>query len=150
MIRTVWLAAFCLAGLGGLYASKVAASISSSEGGTAAPAIISAGVVPDTLTSADKLDLTNLRPTAEVTLAQPPVPAIMRLGRARRMIPLRSLQRQAGTKTKVIAPLPKSRPKFRLSRNGKAPKLAAKQMKCAETNGLGRLIILLTGTTHCS
>lgn len=150
MIRTVWLAAFCLAGLGGLYASKVTASISSSQNGIADPVTVSAGAVPDTLTAADRVDLTGLRPTAEAALAMPTVPVVIHQVKARRMIPPRGLQRRAGTKVRVIAVLPRPRPKFRMSRNGKAPKLAGDQTKCAATNSLGALIMSLTGTSHCS
>lgn len=149
MIRTVWLAAFCLAGLGGLCASRVTASISPSETGIADPAIISAGVVPDTLTAADKADLTGLRPTAEATLAQPTAPVVMRPVKARTLIPSRGLQRQASTKAKMIAVPPRPRPKLRISRNGKTSK-AADQTKCAATNNLGALIMSLTGTSDCS
>jgi len=148
MIRTVWLAAFCLAGLGGLYASRVTASISPSETGAANPAIISAGVVPDTLTVADKMDLIGLRPTAEAALAQPSVPLVIRPVKARTTIPSRGLRQQTGTKAKMTVAFPRPRPK--ISRNSKAPKLAGDQTKCAATNSLGALITSLTGTSHCS
>lgn len=148
MIRTVWLAAFFLAGLGGLYASRVTASISPSETGVADPAIISTGVVPDTLTAADKVDLAGLRPAAEVTLAHPTVPIVIRPIKARTMIPWRSRQRGTGVKTKMIAALPRPRPKFRISRNRTTPR-AGDQKKCMATNSLDALIVSLTGTSHC-
>lgn len=150
MIRTVWLAAICLAGIGGLYAGKVTASISPSDGGVVDPAMISAGVVPDTLTAADKIDLTGLRPTAEAALAPPTVPIVIRPVKARTMIPSRGLRRQTNTKAKVTAANPKPRPKFRMSLNGKASKIAADQTKCAGINSLNALIMSLTGTSHCS
>jgi hypothetical protein len=149
MIRTVWLAAFCLAGLGGLCASRVTASISPAETGVADLAIVSTGVVPDTLTAADKVDLTGLRPAAEATLAQPTVPIVIRPVTARTMIPSRGLRRQSSTKAKMIAAFPRPRPKFRMSRNGRTLK-AGDQTKCAATNSLGALIMSLTGTSHCS
>jgi hypothetical protein len=150
MIRTVWLAAFCLAGLGGLYASRVTASISLPETGVADPAIIGARVVPDTLTSADKIDLTGLRPTAEATLARPAAAVVIRPVKVRTVIPSRGQRRRASTKAKVIAALPAPRPKSRGSRNGNAPKLAGDQAKCARPNGLSALIMSLTATPPCS
>jgi hypothetical protein len=149
MIRTVWLAAFCLAGLGGLYASRVTASISPPETGAADPATISSRVVPDTLTAADKLDLTGLRPTAEATLARPTAPIVVRPVKVRTMIPSHGQQRQTCAKAKMIAAIPRPRPKFRISRNGKTPK-AGDQAKCATANSLGALIMSLTGAPHCS
>jgi hypothetical protein len=149
MIRTVWLAAFCLAGLGGLYASRVTASISPPETGVADPAIIGTRIVPDTLTSADKIDLTGLRPTAEATLARPTAAAVIRPVKVRTAIPSRGHRRRASTKAKVIAALPE-RPKSRVSRNGNAPKLAGDQAKCTRPNGLSALIMSLTATPPCS
>jgi hypothetical protein len=150
MIRAVWLAAFGLACIGGLYAGKVTASISPSDGDIADPAMISAGVVPDTLSAADKMDLTGLRPTVEVALAPPTVPIIIHSVKSRTTIRSRGLPRQANTKAKVTAAIAKQRPKFRLSRNEKASKLAGVQTKCAGINSLGALIISLTATSHCS
>lgn len=150
MIRTVWLAAFCLAGLGGLYASRVTASISLSEGGIAHPATIGTDVVPDTLTAADKMDLTGFRPTAESTLAPATAPIVMRPVKARRMISSRSPQRQASAKAKMMAASPRPRHKVRISRSGKTPGLAGDQTKCPATSSLSALIMSLTGTSHCS
>jgi hypothetical protein len=149
MIRTVWLAAFGLACIGGLYAGKVTASISPSDGDVADPAIISSGVVPDTLTAADKIDLTGLRPTAEAALATPTIPIVIRPVKTRPTIRSRGLQRQAKTKAKVTAAIPKPRPKLRISRNEKVSKLAGDQTKCAGVNSLGALIMSLTATSHC-
>ena len=148
MIRTVWLAAFCLAGLGGLCASKVTASISRPEDGIGDSAMVSADVVPDTLTAADRIDLTGLRPTAETTLAPPLDPVVIRPIKAKRTL-ASGLRRQAKTKAKVIAVLPKPWLKFRISRNGKPPKLAGDFKKCPEADSLDAHIMSLTGTSHC-
>jgi hypothetical protein len=150
MIRTVWLAAFGLACIGGLYAGKVTASISPPDGDVADPAMIRAGIVPDTLTAADKIDLTGLRPTAEAALAPPTAPIVIRPVKTRTTIPSRDLRRRANTKAKVTAAIPKSRTTFRMSRNEKASKLAGDQTKCAGINSLGALIMSLTATSHCS
>ncbi len=57
LIRTVWLAAFCLAGIAGLCASKVTSSYYDLEDVPAEPATQAAAAQPDTLTQADRLDL---------------------------------------------------------------------------------------------
>jgi hypothetical protein len=149
MIRTVWLAAICLAGLGGLCASKVTASISPPGDGATDPAVVSATVIPDTLTPADQVDLTGLRPTAEITLAQSTDPLVVRPIRTGRP-PSRGLRRQINTRATLVAALPKPRAKSRISKNDKFPRLAGELKKCPETSGLGALIMSLTGTSHCS
>ena len=74
MIRTIWLAAFCLAGLGGLCASKVTASIYPSE--ECAPEqvqvqpVLSDAIVQDTLTKGDKAEVTEA-PAADATSSLP-------------------------------------------------------------------------------
>lgn len=148
MIRTVWLAAFCLACLGGLYASKVTASISAPEDGIADPATSAAAAEPDTLTAADRVDVTGLRPAAEATLVQSTDLVVVRPVKANRFA-LHRLQRPSDTKAKVIVVLPRPRPKPRLSRNGKSPGLAGDLKKCPENNSLGTLIMSLTGASHC-
>jgi len=55
VIRTVWIAAFCLAGLGGLFATRVTASIP--EEIVRDPTTVGTSLVRDTLTKADKLDV---------------------------------------------------------------------------------------------
>jgi hypothetical protein len=146
MNRTVWLAAFCLAGLGGLCASQVTASISRPDDSNTNPTIMTAAIGSDTLAVADKLALTGLRPTAEVTLAEPADPILISPVKTKGV----PLQRYHSAKAKVIAALPKPRPKLRISRNDKPPKLAGDPRKCPESNGLVALISSLTGTSHCS
>jgi hypothetical protein len=146
MNRTVWLAAFCLAGLGGLYASQVTASISRPDDVSTYPATMTAGIGSDTLAVADKVDLTGLRPATEVTLSEPAEPVFISPVKTKGVL----LQRYHSAKAKVIAALPKPRPKLRTSRNDKPLKLAGDPRKCPETNGLVALITSLTGTSHCS
>ncbi len=148
MIRTVWLAAFCLACLGGLYASKVTASISAPEDGIADPATSTAAAELDTLTAADKVDMTGLRPAAEATLVQSTDLVVVRPVKANRFA-LHRLPRPNDMKAKVIVVLPRPRPKLRLSKNGKSPSLAGDLKKCSETNSLAALIMSLTGAPHC-
>jgi hypothetical protein len=145
MNRTVWLAAVFLAGLAGLCASQVTASIWRPDDGETNPAIMTAGNGLDTLDVADKVDLTGLRPTAEVTLAEPADPILISPIKTKGV----PLQRHHDTKAKVVAALPKPRSKLRISRNDK-PRLAGDPRKCPEANGLIALITSLTGTSHCS
>jgi hypothetical protein len=144
MNRTVWLAAVFLAGLAGLCASQVTASISRPDDGDTNPAIMTAGIGSDTLAATDKVDLTGLRPAAEVTLAEPADPVLIAPAKTK------SVTLQRHTRAKVVAALPKPRPKLRMSRNDKLAKLAFDPRKCPETNGLVALITSLTGTSHCS
>jgi hypothetical protein len=144
MNRTIWLAAFCLAGLGGLCASQVTASISRPDEGNTNPSIMTAGIGSDILAVADKVDLTGFRPAAEVTLAEPAAPVLIS------PVKTKGVALHHNAKAKVIAALPKPRPKSRISRNDKPPRLAGDPRKCPETNGLVALITSLTGTSHCS
>jgi hypothetical protein len=146
MNRTVWLAALCLACLGGLYASQVTASISRPDDVNTNPASMTTGIGSDTLAVADKVDLTGLRPTAEVTSEEPADPVLINSVKTKGIPPLR----HHSAKAEVIAALPKPRPKLRISRNDKPPKLAGDPRKCPETNGLVALITSLTGASHCS
>jgi hypothetical protein len=148
MIRTVWLAAFCLAGLGGLCASKVTASISQPEDDIPDSVMVSTGVAPDTLTAADKVDLTGIRPTAEAALAQLNDPAVIPAVKFRRTR-ANGLVRQIDTKASMIAVLPKPRPKVKISKDSNAPKLAGDLKKCPQPDGLAAIITSLTGASRC-
>jgi len=55
LIRTVWIAAFCLAGLGGTFATRVTASIS--EEAVAGPTTVDTSLMPEALCKADKLNV---------------------------------------------------------------------------------------------
>jgi apolipoprotein N-acyltransferase len=68
MVRTVWIAAFCLAVLGGLFATRVTASMPSTEEAATDPTEISTKLVQDTLTKADKLDVSYFRDSFELPI----------------------------------------------------------------------------------
>jgi hypothetical protein len=117
MIRTIWLAAFFLAGICGLCASKVTASISQPEEDV--PDRMMVSFATDTLTKSDRLDAVNLptEPEATPALVSDPIAALLSKSRsvavetnARRPSNLRASRR--------IVVLPRPRPK--LSENNRA------------------------------
>src|SRR5450631_562720 len=57
LIKTVWVVTLCLAGLGGSYAGKVAASGPLIEEAITGSTTVSTSFVQDTLTRADKFDV---------------------------------------------------------------------------------------------
>jgi hypothetical protein len=147
MIRTVWLAAFCLAGLGGLCASKVTASISPAA--DVDPMMMTAAAAaPDTLDVTDRLDLSGSRPTAEVSLVQPAEAVSIRTTET--SFPSHRMLRHRRAKPKGIASLQRPRARLRLSANNKLPRLSGDSKKCPGTSGLTALINLLTNSSHCS
>jgi hypothetical protein len=145
LIRTIWIAAFCLAGLGGLFATKVTASISEA-------AVRDPATVQDTLTKADRLDLTYLRPPAENVPASPTEPtaaeivptkpaAFTKIGNPRPRAP-------AAHRDAVM--LPKPRPKIRPAKHAKDVARASVDMKgCHQQDGLGGLLISWSGAPRC-
>ena len=71
VIRTIWIAALCLAGLGGLFATRVTASIS--EEAVRDPDTVGISQRRDTLTKGDRLDVAYLHRPIE---GMPVVPAV--------------------------------------------------------------------------
>jgi hypothetical protein len=117
MIRTIWLAAFFLAAVCGLCASKVTASISQPEESIPDPTMVS--FATDTLTKADRLDAVKLPAESEATLTSPPDPiaALLRkLSKSRSVVAETSVRRPSNlhaSRRNVV--LPRPRPKLRLS-----------------------------------
>ena len=145
MIRTVWLAAFCLAGVGGLCASKVTASISAPQEGVPDQTMVSANIASDTLSRADKLDVTNLRP-----VATPPDP-VAALPIKLKTTSSGNLQRQSRPNAnRRTATLPKPRPKVRLPKNSIPSNSAGDLKTCPQTEGLGSILMLFSGMLRCS
>ena len=150
MIRTIWIAALCLAGLGGLFATRVTASIS--EGAVRDPATVGTCFAQDTLTKTDRLDLTYLRHPAENVPAAPAEPI------AAEIVPT-----NPATSAKIGSPhpsglsvhrnavvLPKPRSKIRPAKNAKDVAKASVDLKaCHQQNGLGGMLISLSGAPRC-
>jgi hypothetical protein len=150
LIRTIWIAALCLAGLGGLFATRVTASIS--EGAARDPATTGTSFAQDTLTKADRLGLTYLRHPAENIPAPPTEPI------AAEIVPTKP-----ATSTKIENPhspgrgvqrnavvLPKPRPKIRPAKNARDVVKASVDLKaCHQQNGFGGMLISLSGAPRC-
>ena len=147
MIRTIWLAAFCLACLGGLCASKVTASIYPSEESVPDQPqyqpVVSRAVVVDTLT---KSDTAEVAPVAEATGSLPI--------ESNDVIAEKS---QAPRSKHLAVPnvhaksvmLPKKRPKIRMAKNANQDNTAIDPKNCSQPDGLSGVLKALAGSSHC-
>jgi hypothetical protein len=164
MIRTIWVTAFCLAVLGGLFATKVTASIPVTDSSelTAAEAVFE----PDTLTKADKLSVTDV-PHSTETIALPtaepvePKPVVADLVEAKPVeiktvaikpgaaaIPAPHLADPLPRRTAVM--LPRPRPKPRPAKSDTPVKTAAEAQPCHPPEGIAGLIDALNGVPRCN
>jgi hypothetical protein len=150
MNRTIWLAAFCLAGLGGLCASKVTASIYPSEecapDQTQVQQMVSDAITPDTLTRSDKAELTEA-PAVDSTFT---LPIESNEVSAATPLPPRAKQPMAASKAhpKTVM-LPRKRPKIKLAKNANPDTAAIDSKNCSQPDGLGGLLRSLAGSPHC-
>lgn len=151
-LRTVWIAAFCLALLGGLFATKVTASMAPTEAIVLDPPAVSttsATPVQDTLTESDKLHAAYLLPSADTDSAVPakaiellqPRPAAA-TGRSARVL-------KGSHPNRIAVMLPKPRPKIRLSKNNNPAKAAGDSKSCAQPDGLAGMLLSLSGSLRC-
>ena len=148
-MRTVWIAAFCLALLGGLFATKVTASMAPTEEIAPDPTVVSTSLVQDTLTKSDKLDVGYLLPSAD-TNGDLPTKAMEVLQTPSRIAAGRSSRGLKGPHANRIAVmLPKPRPKIRLSKNNNPSKAAGDPKSCVQPDGLGGLLLSLSGSLRC-
>jgi hypothetical protein len=121
MIRTIWLAAFCLAAICGLCASKVTASISPPEEGVPDRTMVS--FATDTLTQADRMDAVNLAAESKTifSFALPPDPIVVLPGKSPTMSADAIVRRKPDlSASRGTVMLPRPRPKVRLTQSGKA------------------------------
>jgi hypothetical protein len=152
MIRTLWFAAFCLAGLGGVLATRVAASMDITGDSVLDPALLSVGLAEDTLSKADKLVVAYQPSTVAPTPIIPESPAA----------PGAVIPAKLGTNAKVsalplspanvnrkIVMLPRPRPKIRLAKDIHPPKAVVELKTCAQPEGLGGLLMAFAGTPRC-
>jgi hypothetical protein len=162
LIRTVWIAAFCLAGLGGTFATRVTASIS--EEAVPGPTTAGAGVLQDTLCKADKLDVGYVRyPAQRAPVGNTPVantPAVPSEPIAAAIEPARppataktgsSHASGPGTRRAAVV-LPKPRPRIRPARQAKGVGLARAMVNpntCHQQDGLAGMLISLSGSPRC-
>jgi hypothetical protein len=124
MIRTIWLAALSLAVICGLCASKVTASISRPEEGVPDRTMVS--FATDTLNQSDRMDVASVPLEPEVTLALPPDPIAILIGKSLTMSSAIRVHRPLKQIAKGSAVmLPKPRPKVRLSPTTQARSLSS-------------------------
>jgi len=148
-LRTVWIAAFCLALLGGLFATKVTASMAPTEEIVLDQPAVSTSPVQDNLTESDRLDVRYLLPSADPNGALPAM-AMEVLQTPSRIAAGRSSRGLKGPHTNRIAVmLPKPRPKIRLAKNNNASKAAGDSKSCAQPDGLAGLLLSLSGSLPC-
>jgi hypothetical protein len=148
MNRTIWLAAFCLAGLGGLCASKVTASIYPSEESppdqTQPQPAVRDTIVSDTLTRSDKAEV--IEPAAADTTSALPIESNdVSVGK---LPAFRSKHPAASNLHPQTVMLPRKRPKIKLAKNGSQDTTAIDARNCSATDGLGGFLKSLAGS-HC-
>jgi hypothetical protein len=157
LIRTVWIAAFCLAGLGGTFATRVTASIS--EEALPDPGTVGSGLTQNTLSKADKLNVGYLhvgclRYPAENVPAVPTEPIAAEVEPAKPPATAKAESSPApdpsARRTAVV--LPKPRPRIRPAKHGKDVGLARATVDpntCHQQDGLGGMLISLSGSPRC-
>jgi hypothetical protein len=162
LIRTVWIAAFCLAGLGGTFATRVTASIS--EEAVPGPTAADTGLLHDTLCKADKLNVGYVRYPAERapventpvanTPAVPAEPIAAAIEPAKPPATAKAASSHApdpGARRAAVV-LPRPRPKIRPARHAKGVGLARATVDpntCHQQDGLGGMLISLSGSPRC-
>jgi hypothetical protein len=148
MIRTVWLAAICLAAIAGLCASRVAASISPPDETVPAQTTVDAFVNSEALAKADKLEVVGNLPANETTSSlpsdPPAIPEIISKP-AETVLPPPAAPK-ASRRTVM---LPKPRPKIRLSKTSNT-KTAVDAKNCSRPDGLVGLLASVSGSIDCS
>jgi hypothetical protein len=176
VIRTIWIAALCLAGLGGLFATRVTASIS--EEAVRDPDTVGISQRRDTLTKGDRLDVAYLHRPIE---SMPVVPAVPIAAEIQPAEPFQFAKLTAtATAESPVAPgqaagpnanasassnssasssarrstvlLPKPRPRIRPAKNKKdvgVARAAVDPGTCHQQDGLSGLLISLSGAPRC-
>jgi hypothetical protein len=149
LIRTVWIAAFSLALLGGLFATKVTASMAPAEEAEFDPTTVGAGVMPDTLTKSDRLDVAYLLSSADATPLLPAWPIEVLQTRSRVTASGSSRGLTGLNANRTVVKLPKPRPKIRLSKKNGPAQAAGDLKSCTPPDGLGGLLLSWSGSLRC-
>ena len=160
MIRTVWIVAFCLAGLGGTFATRVTASIS--EEAVPGPTTAGTSLLQDTLCKADKLNVGYVRYPAERapvenapvanTPAVPTVAAEIEPAKPPATAKAGSSHAPDPVARRAAVVLPKPRPRIRPAKHAKNVGLARATVDpntCHQQDGLGGMLISLSGSPRC-
>jgi hypothetical protein len=167
LIRTIWFAAICLAGICGLLAAKFTPVASAAEESVLDPAPIAvglaAGLGDDTLTKSDKLiiayvlpsEIAPESPTESIrredpadnakapseSLAQPLAQSLAQP--LARPLAVSHLDRRS------VVMLPKPRPKIRLAKISHPPKPIVEAKTCSQPDSLGSLLLSFSGQPNC-
>jgi hypothetical protein len=120
MIRTVWIAAFCLAGIGGLFATKVTASIPPAKETAPASVDITASLGQDTLIKADKFEFTSTVYAVETIPVVPARPTEVIQTKAKATADRGPRRLSSPTANRIAVMLPKPRPRIKLASNSPA------------------------------
>jgi hypothetical protein len=162
MIRTFWFAAFCLAGLGGLLATRVTASMAFSSEGVLGPVMLGEALAQDTLTNqtlakdmptqdtltkADRLDVAYL-PVVVAMIAEAPAES-MAVTKPEANATA-GLQRSVALHThRTSVMLPRPRPKIRPAKISHLAKPVVEVKTCSPPEGLSGLLMALANQPHC-
>ena len=149
MTRTIWIGAFCLACIGGMFTIKVMASnpLPTAQRMIVGRATLTLGLVQDNLTNADKLVSYKKRSVDAnfVPPTKPPAHVVTATAIANK-IPQR-LSNPNATRTAVM--LPKPRPKIRLAKNDSQDKSAMDTKNCPQPDSLFGVLASVTGSRRC-
>ena len=147
MIRTVWLAAICLAAIAGLCASRAAASISPRDENVTAQTTVDVFIGSEALAKADKLEVVAHLPAVETISSLPnDPPAVPEIASK----PAETVHPPASPKaSRNAVMLPKPRPKIRLSKTGNT-KAVVDVKSCARPDGLIGIFVSLSGSVSAA
>jgi hypothetical protein len=147
LTRTVWIAAFSLALIGGLFATKVTASMVAGEEREPDPTTVSTILGQDTLTTSDKGAAAYDVPPANANLVLPISSAAVL--ETRKFVVSRSSRRlTALNANRGAVKLPKPRPTIRLSKKNN-PAQNGDVKGCTQPDGLGGILLSLSGSLRC-
>lgn len=161
MIRTFWFAAFCLAGLGGVLATKVTASIAFTGESVLDPAMLGEGLAQntltndtltkdaftlDTLTKADRLNVAYLPSAAAIIAEARAEPIVVPETKPNADAKAGSQRSAASNAGRTIVMLPRPRPRIRLAKLALAksshPAKSVVEVKsCSPPEGLSALLM---------
>ena len=148
LTRTIWIAAFCLACVGGLFAIKITSPRPNltEQKSTVDRGIITSSLVQDTLTKDDKLVSYDKRSVEGVPSSKPLVNALQTAAIAKASKISQGLSNTRETRTAVR--LPKSRPKTKVAKNEQA-KPAIDTKNCPQPDSLFGILASATGSRRC-
>jgi hypothetical protein len=154
LIRTIWFAAICLAGVAGLLAAKFT-PFASAEETVPDPVPMTVGLGDDTLTKSDKLTLAYVLPesapdwpTQAIRREEPADNAKTPFSQPLVSQPLAPPLAASHLNRRVVV-LPRPRPKIRLAKISHPPKLVVEAKTCSQPDSLGGLLLSFSGQPHC-